>query len=116
MFDGIKTEILLSMVRHALTLAGGLLVSKGWLTADGVEQIIGAILTLAAVGWGAAAKVTAKTEVDKALTTAAVTGTVPAGTNSPQAPSPNLMSQPSTGVGTRPPVDPGSKFDPFKNS
>lgn len=77
MFDNIKTEMALSIVRHVLTAAGALLVSKGWVSADNLEVIIGALLTMAATGWGAAQKVLSNDKAEKEVVKAAETGTVP---------------------------------------
>jgi hypothetical protein len=45
-------DAVLSVIRHVLTIGGTYLVSKGILDAGAVEQAIGAIVTLGAVGWG----------------------------------------------------------------
>lgn len=43
----------MSVVRSSLIAAGGYAVAKGWITASGLEQIVGAILVLATAMWGA---------------------------------------------------------------
>lgn len=42
--------------RALLTTLGGVAISKGWLTEDGVTQIGGALAVLAGVGWSAIQK------------------------------------------------------------
>ena len=44
------TAILLGLVRHALTAAGGALVANGTLGGSDVEASIGAIITLVGIG------------------------------------------------------------------
>lgn len=44
-------EFLLSLLRHALTGAGGAVVANGSLSSDEMEQGVGALLTLAGVLW-----------------------------------------------------------------
>jgi hypothetical protein len=48
--------VILGIVRHALTAAGGGLVAGGWLSGDDLHAAIGAIVTLAGIGWSAWAK------------------------------------------------------------
>jgi hypothetical protein len=59
-----KQEIILGIVRHTLTAAGGVLVTKGLADAAGVESAVGAIIALAGFIWSAIAKARAarKTE------------------------------------------------------
>jgi hypothetical protein len=40
-----------SLIRHALTAAGGFLVAKGVASTEQVTEIVGALLSLASVGW-----------------------------------------------------------------
>ncbi|MBX3732607.1 MAG: hypothetical protein KF791_08440 [Verrucomicrobiae bacterium] len=49
-------ESLLGIVRHLLTVAGGGLVTSGSLTSSEMEQGVGALLTLAGIGWSLWAK------------------------------------------------------------
>ena len=45
--------MVLSVVRHALTMAAGALVANGYLDSSGADQATGAILALVGVVWGA---------------------------------------------------------------
>ena len=49
-------EIILGQIRHAATLAGGVLVTHGLTNSSGAQQIAGAIIALAGVGWSIADK------------------------------------------------------------
>ncbi len=40
-----------SLIRHGLSAAGGFLVAKGMISLDQVNEIAGAIITLAGIGW-----------------------------------------------------------------
>jgi len=40
-----------SLIRHVLTAAGGFLVAKGIASAEQITEIVGALLSLASVGW-----------------------------------------------------------------
>lgn len=40
-----------SLIRHLLTAAGGFLVAKGLASADQVGELVGAIVSIAGVGW-----------------------------------------------------------------
>ena len=42
----------LSFVRTLLNFAGGWVVAKGWTDNGTMTQVIGAVMTLAAAGWG----------------------------------------------------------------
>ena len=42
---------LASLIRHILTAAGGFLVAKGLASADQVGELVGAIVSIAGVGW-----------------------------------------------------------------
>jgi len=42
---------LASLIRHALTAAGGFLVAKGIASTEQLTEIVGALLSLASVGW-----------------------------------------------------------------
>lgn len=53
-------ETLLGIVRHALTTAGGVLITKGVVTATTLDQGVGALLTLAGVAWSVASKLVSK--------------------------------------------------------
>ena len=40
-----------SLIRHALTAAGGFLVAKGVASTEQITELVGALLSLASVGW-----------------------------------------------------------------
>lgn len=40
-----------SLIRHILTAAGGFLVAKGIASAEQVSEIVGALITIAGIGW-----------------------------------------------------------------
>lgn len=40
-----------SLFRHALTLLGGVLVTKGYIDETSASQVVGAVSTLAGIGW-----------------------------------------------------------------
>jgi len=42
---------LASLIRHILTAAGGFLVAKGVASTEQLTEIVGALLSLASVGW-----------------------------------------------------------------
>ncbi len=45
-------ESIKSLIRHVLSAAGGFLVAKGVVSADQLPEVVGAVITLAAAGWG----------------------------------------------------------------
>ncbi len=45
-------ESIKSLIRHVLSAAGGYLVAKGIVSADQLPEVVGAVITLAAAGWG----------------------------------------------------------------
>ena len=49
-------EIVNGLVRHLITIAGGALVSKGYVDASTVEQLSGVALSIAGIAWSAYAK------------------------------------------------------------
>jgi hypothetical protein len=49
-------EIILGIIRHVLTAAGGVLVTKGLADTAGVESAVGALVTLAGFIWSVLAK------------------------------------------------------------
>jgi uncharacterized membrane protein YebE (DUF533 family) len=58
---------LASLVRHILTAAGGFLVAKGLASADQLAELVGAVVSIAGVGWSVYNnKKAAKTDVAKA--------------------------------------------------
>ena len=42
---------LASLLRHILTAAGGFLVAKGLASADQLAELVGAVVSIAGVGW-----------------------------------------------------------------
>ena len=46
-----NVAIVLGLVRHILTIAGGFLVSSGTLDQPDVETGVGAILTISGIAW-----------------------------------------------------------------
>jgi hypothetical protein len=40
-----------SLIRHGLTAAGGFLIARGVASAEQITELVGAILSLASVGW-----------------------------------------------------------------
>lgn len=42
---------LASLIRHLLTAAGGFIVAKGLASADQVGELVGAIVSIAGIGW-----------------------------------------------------------------
>jgi hypothetical protein len=53
-------EIALGIARHGLTIAGGMLVQKGYASADDVQGGLGAVVTLIGVGLSVWHKIEAK--------------------------------------------------------
>lgn len=51
-----NVEMVLGLVRHILTFAGGWLVSQGVLTEPNAQAIIGAVVTIIGVAWSAVIK------------------------------------------------------------
>lgn len=52
-----QVTMLLGLIRHLLTLVGGIMVSKGWLSSDTLDIIIGAILAVAPTIWSTTEKI-----------------------------------------------------------
>lgn len=44
----------LGIVRHLLTFGGGFIVAKGWVSAEAMPEVVGAVMTLVGVVWSAA--------------------------------------------------------------
>lgn len=51
-----------SLIRHALTAAGGFLVAKGVASTEQITEIVGALLSLASVGWSIKSNANKKSE------------------------------------------------------
>jgi hypothetical protein len=45
-------EQISSVLRHILTFGGGFIIAKGWISAESMPGIIGAIITVGGVIWG----------------------------------------------------------------
>lgn len=43
---GMSNDVILSLLRHVLTFIAGLVVAKGWITADMAEQMSGGIVAI----------------------------------------------------------------------
>lgn len=44
-------DIVLGLVRHVITAAGGLVIGKGYVDASTLDAAVGAIVTLVGIGW-----------------------------------------------------------------
>lgn len=62
-------EILLGLVRHVLTTAGGILVTKGYADSSAVETGSAALVTLIGVLWSIAHKAGVKNQIAQAALT-----------------------------------------------
>lgn len=65
----LTSQMVAGMVRHLLTVAGGGLVSAGYMTGNDFADLVGAIATIAGVAWS----LYHKWQMKKALTAASVT-------------------------------------------
>lgn len=61
--DQTTVDAILGVVRHALTTAGGGLVTAGYLSSDNLTQIVGGVIALLGVGWSIYQKKHAKPAV-----------------------------------------------------
>ena len=64
------------LLRHAATIAGGVLIAKGSLTTDRFHLILGASTSIIGTGWSFANKISQRKEIKTALSTDPVTGDV----------------------------------------
>ena len=64
------------LLRHVVTIAGGVLIAKGSLTTDSYHLIIGASTSIIGTGWSLANKIAQRKEVKVALSTDPVTGDI----------------------------------------
>lgn len=64
------------LLRHAATIAGGVLIAKGSLTTDSFHLILGASTSIIGTGWSFANKISQRKEIKTALSTDPVTGDV----------------------------------------
>jgi len=46
---GFSTDMMISLLRHLLTFIAGLIVAKGWVTADQASELAGGIVAIAGV-------------------------------------------------------------------
>lgn len=51
-FNWLNAQSLTTLARYALTALGGFIVAKGWVPADGWDEIMGILLSLIAAIWG----------------------------------------------------------------
>ena len=51
-----KKERILGVIRHILTAGGGWLTAKGYVDADGGEQLVGAVVTIIGTVWSILSK------------------------------------------------------------
>lgn len=66
-----ETTIYLGIVRHLLTLLGGIIISKGYITQGAFDMIIGAILSIAPQIWSIVEKIDVKRANDGKVVIAA---------------------------------------------
>ena len=62
------------LLRHAATIAGGVLIAKGTLTTDSFHMILGASASIVGTGWSFVNKAAHKKEIHVALSTDPVSG------------------------------------------
>lgn len=48
-----SSDQIFSFIRHALTLLGGIFVTRGWIDEQSLSQIVGAVATLLGFAWSA---------------------------------------------------------------
>ena len=46
-----SNDVVMGFIRHVLTLLGGVLVTKGWLTDAQMPELVGAVMTFVGFGW-----------------------------------------------------------------
>jgi len=54
-----------SLIRHGLTAAGGFLVARGVASTEQITELVGALLSLASVGWSIKSNLKKPTETPK---------------------------------------------------
>ncbi len=60
MLQGLLTwKIVALLLRHILTALGASLVARGWVDAGQADTLVGAVMTLAGLGWSVKEKVDA---------------------------------------------------------
>ena len=62
------------LLRHLATIAGGVLIAKGSLTADSFTMILGSASSIVGTGWSFVNKAAQKKEIHVALSTDPVSG------------------------------------------
>ena len=65
-FNIFTTEQYLGFIRHLLTVAGGALVTKGILTDQVLNQLVGSLMTLIGFGWSLLTKTPAQVTIAQA--------------------------------------------------
>ena len=75
-FIGTYKKEIGGLLRHAATIAGGVLIAKGSLTTDSFTMILGGSSSILGTGWSFVNKASHKKEVKAALATDPVTGDV----------------------------------------
>ena len=75
-FIGTYKKEIGGLLRHAATIAGGVLIAKGSLTTDSFTMILGSTSSIVGTGWSFVNKASHKKEVKAALATDPVTGDV----------------------------------------
>lgn len=48
---GINQQIILGMLRHALTIAAGGMVTAGWVDGETATQLVGGVFATVGLGW-----------------------------------------------------------------
>lgn len=87
-------EQIASILRHILTFGGGFIVAKGWISAEALPGIVGAILTIGGAVWS----VVNKTPTSIVASAAALPGTTVVTTPEIAAAIPNPSAVSSTSV------------------
>ena len=62
------------LLRHAATIAGGVLIAKGTLDSESFHMILGASASIMGTGWSFANKISHRKEIKVALSTDPVSG------------------------------------------
>lgn len=72
--SALSQDVILAFIRQGLTFAGGLLVTKGLISATQEETIIGAVITLTSVIWSILQKKNANAKLNAVKATLAAKG------------------------------------------
>ncbi len=76
---GFSTDVMMSILRHLLSMVGGIIIAKGWLTADAMSQLTGAIVTIVPVIFAGFFHAQSNGSISTLSTTSNMTGTTNAG-------------------------------------